>query len=530
MKARIIFIAIIMLFVMIQAGHAGGTEDIQKYFNETANKVKATDDPVEKREILNKSLQTMSRALERVESSGLISQKDRAGIDQFKAALQEKQDELAGINGYARVADAQLNNFSDYVVQDMEQATLGVYHQLGIGALDPHCFDTHPVVLLSPGKHLQAIDMHSSNNLSFTSTTQPCSMLFGVVSCVALVLFLFSCSSVPLIHRQTALEKESALPPPHYSMVFIIHGDGDYLYHDTGGRAHRADEEALFGAISVAVQNPQAEVFIFHQKPKRHTLLFPRRDGKFYHYRNGRLLAKESYWRDHGSSRFDPEAELYHRFHLGEQSQLVKLFFYFGHEIPEFDRTGYDASYPKKTFEVHELADGLKRMTRDSTKFDLLVLSTCFGGTPHTIAALAPYTRTIVASPGNLHLSYFYLCPFKRLDVGLRDGDVPRFAKNYARQAFELLTEDIQTAVTVAVYDVDRVQEYVQSIDSVYDQTLTTLKGRNPVSVERCDCAEGPATMQPGMSEGVDVFYRPPRFGRSKHKRNHSGWECYKLK
>ncbi|MCB0287262.1 MAG: hypothetical protein KDE57_11445, partial [Calditrichaeota bacterium] len=39
-----------------------------------------------------------------------------------KATLQDKQDELMGNNGYERVSDAQLNAFSDYVVQDMEQA------------------------------------------------------------------------------------------------------------------------------------------------------------------------------------------------------------------------------------------------------------------------------------------------------------------------------------------------------------------------------------------------------------------------
>ncbi len=111
-----------MMFVMVQAGNAGGKDDIQKYFNDTACKVKATDNPAQKREILDKSLQTMSKALDRVESSGLISQDDRPGIDRFKTALQEKQDELTGTNGYERVPDGQLNAFSDYVVQDMEQA------------------------------------------------------------------------------------------------------------------------------------------------------------------------------------------------------------------------------------------------------------------------------------------------------------------------------------------------------------------------------------------------------------------------
>lgn len=112
-----------MMFVLVQAGLAGGKDDIQKYFNDTASKVKATTDPAQKRAILTKSLQTMSKALDKVQSSPLISKEDRASIDRLKAALQEKQDELAGSNGYERVADAQLNAFSDYVVQDMEQAT-----------------------------------------------------------------------------------------------------------------------------------------------------------------------------------------------------------------------------------------------------------------------------------------------------------------------------------------------------------------------------------------------------------------------
>jgi hypothetical protein len=64
----------------------------------------------------------MAKALDKVQSSALISKDDRVGIDRFKATLREKQDELAGSNGYVRVSDEQLNAFSDYVVQDMEQA------------------------------------------------------------------------------------------------------------------------------------------------------------------------------------------------------------------------------------------------------------------------------------------------------------------------------------------------------------------------------------------------------------------------
>jgi hypothetical protein len=46
------------------------------------------------------------------------------GIDHLKATLQDKQDELAGNNGYERISDEQLNGFSDYAVQNMEQADM----------------------------------------------------------------------------------------------------------------------------------------------------------------------------------------------------------------------------------------------------------------------------------------------------------------------------------------------------------------------------------------------------------------------
>jgi hypothetical protein len=111
----------------------------------------------------------------------------------------------------------------------------------------------------------------------------------------------------------------------------------------------------------------------------------------------------------------------------------------------------------------------------------------------------------------------------------LQDGDVAAFSNEFARQAFDRLAEDVQTAVSVAVYDVEHVQGYVQAVDSVYDYALTSLNGQKPGFVEHCDCAEDSAYVLPGMSEGVDVFYRPSHFGRLKDKQNHSGWECWKF-
>jgi hypothetical protein len=122
MKTRIAFGCIIMMFVLTLQANAGGKEQFQKYFNDAAIKVKTTENPSEKRAILNESFQTMSKALDMVQRSPLISNDDRIALDRFKATLQEKQDELTGSNGYVRVSDGQLNAFANYVVQDMEQA------------------------------------------------------------------------------------------------------------------------------------------------------------------------------------------------------------------------------------------------------------------------------------------------------------------------------------------------------------------------------------------------------------------------
>ena len=122
MKTRIAFGFIIMMFILALPVNAGGKDKLQKYFNDAALKVKATENASEKREILNESFQRMSKALDKIQNLRLISKDDRTGIDRFKSTLKEKQNELTGINGYERVSDEQLNNFSNYVVQDMEQA------------------------------------------------------------------------------------------------------------------------------------------------------------------------------------------------------------------------------------------------------------------------------------------------------------------------------------------------------------------------------------------------------------------------
>jgi len=348
---------------------------------------------------------------------------------------------------------------------------------------------------------------------------------------LAIVVILSACSSDIVLKSESQQDTGSAFETK-YSIIFVIHGDGDYLYHDTSGNNYNADEETLKNAKKVAMENPNAEVFIFHQKSSKHFMFFfPLKDGEFFYYRNGQLIANELYWRDQEKSNFDNEVRYYQSFHSVNQNKFINMFLYFGHQIPEFGGVGYDESYPDRKFTIDNLAIGLKDLTIDSSKFDLTILGTCFGGTPYTIRKLGSFSQTIIASPENLHLSYFDLSSLERLNINLKNEDVPSFAKRFAQQSFNKLTKNVQTEVSVVVYDVEKVQNFLNSVQNDYNITLDSLKGMteaNLLKIKHCDCSDIPVHKISTINNGVDVFYRPARFGRSKNKQNHSGWECWK--
>ncbi len=122
MKTQIVIFTVLLMFVLAIPSNVYGQGQLQKYFSDTDSKVKATENPVEKRQILKDSFRDMTRALDQIQNLGMLSDNDSKGLLQLRITLQDKQDELAGVNGYERVPDSQLNNFSNYVVQSMEQA------------------------------------------------------------------------------------------------------------------------------------------------------------------------------------------------------------------------------------------------------------------------------------------------------------------------------------------------------------------------------------------------------------------------
>ena len=158
---------------------------------------------------------------------------------------------------------------------------------------------------------------------------------------VGLAALLSSCSTMP--SPNDAMEDHGA--PPLHSIVFFVHGDANYTYHDARGKVRRADEVLVAEARNIAADNPQAEVHIFHQIERRHFLfVFPRRDGRSYHYRNGHLVGKTSYWRDEGPSRLAPEIRILAERAGPDPVAGTRTLLYFGHELPEFHGAGYDAS------------------------------------------------------------------------------------------------------------------------------------------------------------------------------------------
>lgn len=116
-------IALILTTSVISYAQSGdATKKIKTYINNVVQKVETTEEPERKRAILNESFDDMIDAFDRVESMNRIPAKDKEGIALLKKNILEKQNELNGQKGYKKVADNQLNNFVNYVQQDMEQA------------------------------------------------------------------------------------------------------------------------------------------------------------------------------------------------------------------------------------------------------------------------------------------------------------------------------------------------------------------------------------------------------------------------
>jgi len=353
------------------------------------------------------------------------------------------------------------------------------------------------------------------------------------VRTVVLLLFvagvsgcLLSCASVDTQDAGRAVAPGA--DGVRYSLVYVIHGDGDYTYHDSVGVVHRADEEAFSGALLVGERSADAEVFIFHQKPRKRILFFSKDDGEFYYFRRGQPLVTDTYSRD--GVDLEGELRLFREHSVGGERTF---FLYYGHEVPEVRGGTYDASGTGRQFNVEILSRALegfgKAAMSPSRRLDFVVLSTCYNGTPCTISRLAPYADYIIASPENLHLSHMRSNLFESLG-SLGDLSTFEIARRFGGDSFERLKRETQTAITIVVYDTRKTERFLGGASIQCDSLLSLLHTDNELATMwYYDWGENPDLVQDGLGQGVTVYYRPPQFGRLKGKKEHSGWQAWQV-
>ncbi|MGK7371669.1 MAG: hypothetical protein ACNS64_15765, partial [Candidatus Halalkalibacterium sp. M3_1C_030] len=135
----------------------------------------------------------------------------------------------------------------------------------------------------------------------------------------------------------TFADKKNKIKNIDYSVTYLIHGDADYLYHDSLGNALQADEEVLAEAKRIGREAKNGEVLIFHQRPEKKVLwLFPKKDRYFFYYRNGKLIDRTTYSPSDlpESKIFSSESRLYKQYASNSDSLHSNILLYFGHEIP----------------------------------------------------------------------------------------------------------------------------------------------------------------------------------------------------
>ncbi len=93
------------------------TDRLEAYVEETARRVKETDDPARKRAILNESFTNLTSTLHRIERLPGLSEQNKAVVAALQADVRTQHNRLNGLGDYQRVPDAQLNQFSDSVQQ-----------------------------------------------------------------------------------------------------------------------------------------------------------------------------------------------------------------------------------------------------------------------------------------------------------------------------------------------------------------------------------------------------------------------------
>jgi len=312
-----------------------------------------------------------------------------------------------------------------------------------------------------------------------------------------------------------------------YSVIYYIHADSDYLYHDQEGQPIRKNSRVLATAFEVAEQARSGEVFIYHQRPGKKLLgLFPRRSSRFFHYRNGQLYNRVKYRHTDKKEAFlATEAQLLNQYRAHNRTgNHQNYFLYFGHEIPSGNGTGYHLSLPGIDVNTVTFANGIQNfLLSDEDRFDLVVLSACNNGTPAMAELLVPFTNAMLASPQNLHLSHFDSGRMALLEDEPGISSL-QLGHSMAEQTYQRLDTTVQSAITLALYDLKDIRTYINTLTSL--TASNTVSDRSVQFQENVDCTELSLWDPDIYRNGVKTWYKPSRFGRQPGQHTHSGWGC----
>ncbi len=115
----------LLFFAAIHTATAQSNDAIsmfKKHINGVVDKVESAESPEKKRELLNNSFNELLATFNKVEKLKSLSSSDQTALNGLRSNIAEKQKELNGMDGYRRVPNNQLNNFANFIQQDIEQA------------------------------------------------------------------------------------------------------------------------------------------------------------------------------------------------------------------------------------------------------------------------------------------------------------------------------------------------------------------------------------------------------------------------
>ncbi|NIR95711.1 MAG: hypothetical protein GWO08_19335, partial [Gammaproteobacteria bacterium] len=136
---------------------------------------------------------------------------------------------------------------------------------------------------------------------------------------------------------------------------------------------------------------------------------------------------------------------------------------------------------------------------------------------------LMPFAHIMLASPQNLHLSHI---GSQKLDLLENQPEITntQLADSMATQTYQRLKKEIQTAITLSIYDLDVVKGYqneLRTFITAYDSL-----NQKQYSSNNIDCNQASFFDEATFEKGVKTWYKPANFGRNTNDSTHSGWGC----